>query len=81
MWIRTLRYVLLVSLLPGVFIDPRTFISGEQTKVAVVVEENERIAQNEAYFRVKGTNTFGIPVFSTGVNFDLRHRSLDIYLQ
>jgi hypothetical protein len=76
-----LAYVVRASLLLLMLVDPRSVGSDQAPKVVVLVEENERVGQNEAHFRVKVTNTSGIPVFSTGVNFDLGHRSLDIYLE
>jgi len=78
---KALACVVRASLLLLMLVDPRSVGSDQVSKVVVLVDENERVGQNEAHFRVKVTNTSGMPVFSTGVNFDMRHRSLDIYLE
>ncbi len=81
MWIKNLRYVALLSLPFLMSIHSRSVGPGMPGKVVVLVEEDERVGQNEAHFRVKVTNISGKPVFSTGINSDSRHRSLDIYLE
>jgi len=78
---KVLAYVLSASLLLLMFVDPWSVGSGQSPKVVVLVEENERVGQNEAHFRVKVTNTSGLPVFSTGVIYHFGPRRLDVYLE
>lgn len=77
---KVLGYALGVSILLLVCVDTRVTCFAQSAKVAVLVEGIERVGQNEARFRVKVTNTSGIPIFSTGTDFDSTHRGLDIYL-
>jgi hypothetical protein len=81
MSINALLYVARACLLLLMFVDPWGAGLGQQSKVAVVVENIERIGQNEARCLVKVTNISGKPVFSTGINMKPWYRTLDYYLE
>lgn len=81
MRIKTLRWFALVSLPFLMLIDSRSLGSNQAPKVAVVVENIERIGQNEARWLVKVTNISGKPVFSTGINMKPWYHTLDYYLE